>query len=219
MSMQLYGFWRSIASFRVRVALKLKALPFEETSVDILSGEQFTPGYGAINPEHVVPALIHNGHSLLQSLAILEYLDDIKPTPRLLPQDVTKRAYVRSLALMTIADAHPLVVPRVRNHLAKTFGADAKAIENWGKHWTTEGLATYERLLARRPPSPFTIGQELGLADICIAGQVVGAHFLKMDLRAFPIVAGLADRCFAMPEFATSHPFEQPGYKSAGAHH
>jgi len=219
MSIQLYGFWRSIASFRVRVALKLKALPFEETSVDILSGEQFTPGYGAINPEHVVPALIHNGHSLLQSLAILEYLDDIKPTPRLLPQDVTERAYVRSLALMTIADAHPLVVPRVRNHLAKTFGADAKAIENWGKHWTTEGLATYERLLARRPPSPFTIGQELGLADICIAGQVVGAHFLKMDLRAFPIVAGLADRCFAMPEFATSHPFEQPGYKSAGAHH
>ena len=88
---------------------------------------------------------------------------------------------------MTIADAHPLVVPRVRNHLAKTFGADAHAIEEWGKHWTTEGLATYERLLARRAPAPFALGAEPGLADICIAGQVVGAHFLKLELTAFPI--------------------------------
>jgi glutathione S-transferase len=139
--------------------------------------------------------------------------------PRLLPEDAKERAYARSLALMTIADAHPLVVPRVRNHLAKTFGADAKAIENWGKHWTTEGLATYERLLARRAPAPFALGGEPGLADICIAGQVVGAHFLKLELDAFPVVAALADRCFKMPEFATSHPFEQPGYKTAGAHH
>ena len=119
---------------------------------------------------------------------------------------------------MTIADAHPLVVPRVRNHLAKAFGADAKAIEGWGKHWTTEGLATYERLLARRAPAPFALGAEPGLADICIAGQVVGAHFLKLELSGFPMVARLADRCFEMPAFATSHPFEQPGFKTAGAH-
>ena len=219
MSIQVYGFWRSIASFRVRVALRLKALPFEETSVDILQGEQFKPGYDAVNPEHVVPTFVHDGHSLFQSMAIMEYLDDIRPTPRLLPEDVKERAYARSLALMTIADAHALVVPRVRNHLVKTFGADAKAIENWGKHWTTEGLATYERLLARRAPAPFALGAQVGLADICIAGQVVGAHFLKLELGAFPLVAGLADRCFKMPEFATSHPFEQPGYKTAGAHH
>jgi maleylacetoacetate isomerase len=219
MSIQVYGFWRSIASFRVRVALRLKNLPFDETPIDILSGEQFKPGYDAVNPEHVVPTFIHDGHSLFQSMAIMEYLDDIKPAPRLLPEDVKERAYARSLALMTIADAHPLVVPRVRNHLAKTFGADAKAIENWGKHCTTEGLATYERLLARRPPTPFALGEQPGLADICIAGQVVGAHFLKIELSQFPIVAGLADRCFKMPEFATSHPFDQPGYKTAGAHH
>jgi len=219
MSIQVCGFWRSIASFRVRVALRLKGLPFKETPIDILSGEQFQPRYDAINPEHVVPTFIHDGHPLYQSMAIMEYLDDIKPMPRLLPEDVRDRAYARSLALMTIADAHPLVVPRVRNHLAKTFGADAKAIENWGKHWTTEGLATYERLLARRAPAPFALGGEAGLADICIAGQVVGAHFLKIELNPFPIVAGLAERCFKMPEFATSHPFEQPGYKAAGAHH
>ncbi len=156
---------------------------------------------------------------MFQSLAIIEYLDNVKPEPRLLPQDPRERAYARSLALMTIADAHPLVVPRVRNHLAKTFGADAHAIENWGKHWTTEGLATYERLLERRAPAPFALGAEPGLADVCIAGQIVGAHFLKLELTAFPLVDGLTKRCFALPAFATSHPFEQPGYKAANAAH
>ncbi len=218
MGIQLYGFWRSIASFRVRVALRLKGLPFEEIPIDILSGEQFEPGYETVNAERVVPTFIHDGHSVFQSLAIIEYLDEIQPKPRLIPDDTKERAYARSLALMTIADAHPLVTPRVRNHLAKTFGADAKAIEDWGKHWTVEGLTTYERLLARRAPAPFALGNEPGLADICIAGHVVGAHYLKLELSAFPVVADLADRCFNIPAFATSHPFEQPGYKSAVAH-
>jgi len=218
MSIQIYGFWRSIASFRVRVALRLKGLAFEEIPIDILSGEQFKPGYEAVNAERVVPTFIHDGHSVFQSLAIIEYLDHIEPKPRLLPEDARERAYARSLALMTIADAHPLVVPRVRNHLAKTFGADTKAIEDWGKHLTTEGLATFERLLSRRAPAPFALGTEPGLADICIAGQIVGAHFLKLELGAFPVVARLADRCFALPAFAKSHPFEQPGFKTATAH-
>jgi maleylacetoacetate isomerase len=219
MGIQIYGFWRSIASFRVRVALRLKGLPFEETPIDILSGEQFQPGYAVVNAERVVPTFIHDGHSVFQSLAIIEYLEDIQPEPRLIPQDPRERAYARSLALMTVADAHPLVTPRVRNHLAKAFGADARTIENWGKHWTNEGLATYERLLERRPPAPFALGTEPGVADICIAGQVVGAHFLRLDLNAFPIVAKLAEGCFALPAFATSHPFEQPGYKAAVAAH
>jgi maleylacetoacetate isomerase len=219
MSIQVYGFWRSIASFRIRVALRLKGLPFEEIPIDILVGEQFEPGYVAVNPERVVPTFIHDGHSLFQSLAIIEYLDDIQPKPRLLPEDAKERAYARSLALMTVADSHPLVVPRVRKHLAKTFGADAHAIEEWGKHWTTEGLATYERLLARRAPAPFALGAEPGLADICIAGQVVSAHFLKLELTDFPLVAALADRCFAIPAFKSSHPFEQEGYKTANAQH
>jgi maleylacetoacetate isomerase len=218
MSIQVYGFWRSIASFRVRVALRLKGLPFEEIPIDILSGEQFKPGYEAVNAERVVPTFVHDGYSVFQSLAIIEYLEDIQPKPQLIPEDAKERAYARSLALMTAADAHPLVVPRVRNHLAKTFGADAKAIEGWGKHWTTEGLATYERLLARRAPAPFALGAEPGLADICIAGQVVGAHFLKLELSAYPAVSRLAERCFEMPAFATSHPFEQPGFKTASAH-
>jgi maleylpyruvate isomerase len=106
----------------------------------------------------------------------------------------------------------------VRNRLADQFGADAGAVAAWGTHWTQEGLATYERLLARRAPAPFALGAEPGLADICIAGQVVGAHFLKLGLDDFPLVAGLADRCFKIPAFGSSHPFEQPGYKAAGAH-
>jgi len=215
MGIQIYGFWRSIATFRVRVALRLKGLPFDETPIDILTGEQFKPGYEAVNAERVVPTFIHDGHSVFQSLAIMEYIEDIKPEPRLIPLDPKERAYARSLALMTVADSHPLVVPRVRNHLAKAFGADAHVVEQWGKHWTTEGLATYERLLARRAPAPFALGGAPGLADICIAGQIVGAHFLKLDLTPFPIVAKLAERCFALPAFAESHPFEQPGYKAA----
>ena len=218
MSIQIYGFWRSIASFRVRVALRLKGLAFEEIPVDILSGEQFKPGYEAVNAERVVPTFIHDGYSIFQSLAIIEYLDDIEPQPRLMPADAKERAYARSLALTTIADAHPLVVPRVRNHLAKTFSADARAIEEWGKHWTAEGLTTCERLLTRRAPAPFALGAEPGVADIAIAGQVVGAHFLKLELDAFPVVAGLADRLFKIPAFATSHPFEQSGFKSQVGH-
>ena len=215
MTIQLYGFWRSIASFRVRVALKLKGLPFEEIPIDILSGEQFNPDYDVVNAERVVPTLVQGEHRVFQSLAIIEYLDEIVPEPKLLPSDTADRAYARSLALVAVADAHPLVTPRVRNHLVKTFGADASAIESWAKHWTIEGLATYERLLERRPPAPFVLGQQVGVADICIAGQIVGAQFLKLDLSPFPAVARLADHCFALPPFATSHPSEQPGYPAA----
>jgi len=217
MSIQIYGFWRSIASFRVRTALKLKGLPFDEIPVDILSGEQFKPDYDAVNTERVVPTLVHDGRRMFQSLAIIEYLEDINPEPRLLPSDPAERAYARSLALITIADSHPLVTPRVRNHLVKAFGADGEAVEKWAKHWTVEALATYERLLVNRPPAPFTLGAEPGLADICIAGQIVGAHFLKLDLTSYPTVAHLADRCFALPAFATSHPFQQAGYGTTAA--
>ena len=216
MGMQLYGFWRSLASFRVRVALRLKELPFEEIPVDILSGEQFEPHYQEVNAERVVPTLVHDGNTVFQSLAIIEYLDEISPGFPLLPVGATQRARARSLALVTIADAHPLVTPRVRNHLVKAFQADGAAIEEWAKHWTTEGLAVYERLLASHAPAPFALGSAPGLADICIAGQVVGAHFLKLELHDFPAVGRLADRCFEMPAFATSHPFEQPGYRAVG---
>jgi maleylacetoacetate isomerase len=218
MSIQVYGFWRSIASFRVRVALRLKGLSFEEIPVDILSGEQFKPGYDNVNAEHVVPTFVHDGHSIFQSLAIIEYLDDIQPEPRLVPEDAKERAYARSLSLVAVADAHPLIVPRVRKHLAKTFGANTEAIEDWARHWTIEGLATYERLLTRRRAGPFALGAAPCVADICIAGQAVSAHLFKLGLSDFPQLSKLADRCFALPAFKASHPFEQPAFKEAKTH-
>lgn len=219
MTIQLYGFWRSNAAFRVRVALALKKLPFEEIEIDILSGRQFDAGYAEVNAEHVVPTLVHDGHRVFQSLAIMEYLDDIHPEPRLMPDDAREKAYARSLALVAVADAHPLIVPRVRKHLGQAFGADAAAIETWCRHWTTEGLATYERLLTRRPPAPYALGEQPGIADICIAGQIVMADLYKLDLAEFPAVAALGKRCFELPAFAEAHPLQQPGYRTAKESH
>jgi maleylpyruvate isomerase len=212
MAIQLYGFWRSNAAFRVRVALALKQLPFEEIEVDILAGRQFDADYAQVNVERVVPTLIHDGHRVFQSLAIMEYLDEIHPSPRLMPEDAQGRAYVRAMAMVSVADSHPLVVPRVRKHLAETFGADATAIEAWCRHWAQEGLATYERMLEQRPAAPFAWGSAPTLADICIAGQKIIADLYQLDVAAFPHVAALTKRCFALPEFADAHPFRQDGY-------
>jgi maleylpyruvate isomerase len=219
MTIQLYGFWRSNAAFRVRVALALKKLPFEEIEIDILSGRQFDAGYAEVNAEHVVPTFVHNGHRIFQSLAIMEYLDDIQSEPRLLPADAKERAYARSLALVSVADAHPFIVPRVRKYLGEAFGADAAAIESWCRHWTAEGFATYERLLTRRPAAPFALGATPTIADICIAGQIVIADLYKLDFAAFPGVAALGKRCFELSAFADAHPFQQPGYKTGKGHH
>ncbi len=215
MTIQLYGFWRSNAAFRVRVALALKNLAFEEIDIDILSGRQFDPGYAEVNPEHVVPTLVHDGRLVFQSLAIVEYLDEITAEPRLLPADAAERAYARSLAMILAADAHPLTVPRVRNYLGQALGADKAAIESWCRHWATEGLATYERLLVRRPAAPFALGTTPTIADISIAGQIALADVYRMDLAAFPEVAALGQRCFALPAFADAHPFQQQGYKAS----
>ncbi|VVD71151.1 maleylacetoacetate isomerase [Pandoraea fibrosis] len=212
MAIQLYGFWRSNAAFRVRVALALKQLPFEEIEIDLLAGRQFDAGYAEVNAERVVPTLVHDDRRIFQSLAILEYLDEIHPSPRLMPDNVEDRAYTRALSLVSVADAHPLVVPRVRKHLTDTFGADANAIDAWCRHWAEEGLATYERMLVQRPATPFALGTALTLADICIAGQKIIADLHKLDIDAFPNVAALTKRCFELPAFAQAHPFQQPGY-------
>jgi len=215
MTFQLYGFWRSNAAFRVRVALALKALPYEEIDIDLDAGEQFDPTYAETNAGHLVPTLVHDGQSIFQSLAILEYLDEIAPEPRLLPTVPAERAYARALAMILTADAHPLIVPRVRQHLKDALDADHHAIAAWCRHWTAEGLATYERLLAKRLPQPFALGEMLTIADIGIAGQVALANVYDTDLSAYPKVTALAKRCFDLPAFADAHPHAQPGYKAA----
>lgn len=212
MTMKMYGFWRSIASFRLRVALNLKGLAYEEVSVDILGGSQFAPDFDAVNAAHAVPALVEeDGHILFQSLAVLEYLDETHPEPPLLPRDPRDRAYARALALVTVADTHPLMVPRIRKHLARTYGADEAAIADWARHWIGEGMATYERLLTRRPPAPYALGDAPGIADICIAGHAMSAELFGLDRSAFPAFAALADRLFALDAFASAHALRQPG--------
>ncbi|MCI3208089.1 MULTISPECIES: maleylacetoacetate isomerase [Pandoraea] len=214
MTIQLYGFWRSNAAFRVKVALALKKLPYEEIEVDILAGHQFDTGYAEVNAERVVPTLVHDGHRVFQSLAIMEYLDEIHPTPRLMPESAKDRAYARAIALVSVADSHPLVTPRVRKHLAQAYDADLAAIEAWCAHWGREGLATYERMLTERPATPFALGSAPTLADICIAGQKIIADLYKVDVNAYPRVAELTKRCFDMPEFAEAHPMRQPGFRA-----
>lgn len=217
MTIQLYGFWRSNAAFRVRVALALKALRYEELDIDLLSGDQFDPAYAEVNAGHVVPTLVHQGRQIFQSLAIIEYLDEIAPEPSLLPADPFERAYARALAMVLSADAHPLTAPRVRQRLKEVFAADPATIEAWCRHWTAEGLATYERMLLRRPPAPFALGETVSIGDIGIAGQVALAQVYHMDLSIYQQVDALAKRCFSLPAFADAHPFAQSGYKAQTA--
>ena len=210
-SLELYGFWRSIASFRVRVALRLKGLEFQEISVDLLAGAQFAAEYREINPQEVVPTLVDGDAVLFQSMAIIEYLDEVYAQPPLLPKAPLERAHARALALIAVADSHPLIVPRVRRRLSADFGCDEAAAHHWAADWTARGLETYETLLGRRPPAPYALGERVGLADICIASQTVAAGFFGVELAPFPLIAGLTDQCFALPAFADSHPLRQTG--------
>lgn len=212
MTLRMYGFWRSIASYRLRVALDLKGLAYEEVSLDILSGAQFTPEFDAINAAHAVPALVEeDGHILFQSLAVLEYLDETHPAPALMPADPRDRAYARALALVTVADTHPLMVPRVRKYLAETYGADEAAVTAWVRHWIGKGMGTYERLLTRRPPAPYALGATPGIADICIAGHAMSAQMFGIDFAPYPAFGALSERLFALEPFARAHARNQPG--------
>jgi maleylacetoacetate isomerase len=213
--MKLYGFWRSLATFRVRIALRLKGIEFEEISVNLMAGEQFRSDYDKLNPEHVVPTLIDGETRLFQSMAILEYLEETHPERPLLPREPRERAYARGLALVTIADAHPLIVPRVRHHLAKALSLDEAGINDWGAHFIGEGLKTYETLLGRRPAAPYALGAEVTIADIAIVGHSVGARYFGVEVTEFPRVAALAKAALELPEFAESHPLRQPGAPQA----
>lgn len=211
MTMKLYGFWRSIAAYRVRVALRLKGVEFEEVAVDLLAGEQFTPEYGAINHAHAVPALVDNDLTLRQSLAIMEYLEERFPSPALFPELLADRAYVRALALDTIADVHPLIVPRVRKQLAAGLGATPETVDQWARHWLSLGLDGFEKALRERPPTPFIMGNAPGLADICVMSHLVAAQLFNAPLGERPNLARLRETCDRLEAFAVSHPLRQKG--------
>lgn len=203
---KLYGFWRSIASYRVRVALHLKGLAFEEPQINLLAGHQFTPDFLAINPSGAVPALEIDGRILTQSMAIMEYLEERYPEPALLPRDPFDRAEARALAQDTVADAHPLFVPRVRVYLATKFGADEATVNAWAGHWLTKGLESYEARLSRRPPAPFVFGDRPGIADIAIKSHVVASGLFGVDMTPFGQVRALSAALDEVEAFRVSRP-------------
>ena len=213
--MKLYGFWRSLASYRVRVALALKGLDAEEVSIDLLKGQQHSPEYRAINAQAVVPCLELDGGGtpLFQSLAILEYLEETHPQPPLLPKDGRGRARVRGLALIAAADGHPLVVPRIRSFLEKDLKVDESARNRWLSHWTLKALEAIESHLAKeKETGRFCHGDAPTLADICLSGQVIAAtSYFNCDISGVPTVMRVYGECAGLDAFAGAHPMAQPG--------
>ena len=211
--MILYGNWRSLATYRVRVALALKAIPHQVVGIDMAAGEHHGARFKAINPQGVLPAL-DDGHGavLFQSLAIIEYLDETHPTPPLLPADAAGRARVRGLAQIHAADVHPLLVPRVRNHLQKDAGLDDGALQRWLERALLTGLDAIEANLAHSPHTgEFCHGNTPTLADICLASQMIAMQFFKVDGSAYPTAQRIYTACEKLPEFAGAHPLKQPG--------
>lgn len=206
----LHSFWLSLATYRVRIALNLKGVAFEERAHDLSTGAHQLPEFRALNPAGAVPALEGGTRKpLTQSLAILEWLEETHPTPALLPHDPEGRAHVRSLFLLTAADAHPLVVPRVQARLASQFGSDEAAGRAWSAHWFREGLVAYE---AHLPPGASRCHDEvLSIADLGLASHLIGAARFGVDVAEFPRVAAVGNSLFAIPEFAAAHPRLQRG--------
>lgn len=211
--MILYGNWRSLATYRVRVALALKAIAHEVIAIDMAAGEHHGPRFKSINPQGVLPAL-DDGHGavLFQSLAIIEYLDETHPAPALLPTDPAGRARVRGLAQIHAADVHPLLVPRVRNHLQKDAGLDDAVLQRWLARALLTGLDAIEANLAHSPHTgEFCHGNTPTLADICLASQLIAMQLFKVDASAYPTAQRIYAACQKLPAFAGAHPLKQPG--------
>src|ERR1700690_759764 len=178
MAIKLYGFWRSLASYRVRVALALKGVDAQEISIDLLQGRQFSGEYKAVNPQSVVPSLlIDGGPPLFQSMAILEYLEETYPDPPLLPKGARERARVRGLAQIAVADGHPIIAPKVRSYLETELHVDEAGGNRWWAHWLGKALEAIEGHVSKeKETGRFCHGDAPKLADICLASQVIGAR-------------------------------------------
>lgn len=211
--MKMYGNWRSAAAFRVRIALNLKGIPYEETFLDLDAGEQFKPGFLAINPQGAVPALFDgDGPPLTQSLAILDYLEDIHPEPALLPAEPRARARSRSLAQVVACDTHPLYVPRVRNHLMDAHGIPREKMLGFVRHWFQAGLKTLEtRLSTEAGTGRYAQGDAISHADLCLVSLWVGTGIFGVETEPYPTVRRIAQDCLSQDAFARAHPLRQPG--------
>jgi len=215
MAMKLYGYFRSSAAFRVRIALNLKKLDYETAAIHLRRNDQTKPDYLAVNPQGLVPALEDGGRTLIQSLAIIEYLDETYPDPPLLPQQPVDRARARALAEIVACDIHPINNLRVLRYLTHSLGQDEAAIATWYNHWIDAGFQALERLLVRDGRTgAFCHGYAPGLADITLVPQVVNAERYRLDLAPYPTIARIYQSCMALEAFAAAHPDRQPDHEA-----
>jgi maleylacetoacetate isomerase len=212
--MQLHGYFRSSAAFRVRIALNLKNLDYETIPVHLRRGDQAKPEFLRVNPQGLVPALVADGLTLVQSLAIIEYLDETHPEPPLLPPDAGGRARVRALAAIVACDIHPLNNLRVLRYLHRSLGHDEAALAAWYNHWIAEGFRAIEqRLAADSRTGRFCHGDSPGLADIALVPQVVNAERYRLDTAPYPTITRIFETCMTLDAFAAAHPRQQPDFE------
>ena len=211
--MKLFSFWRSLATYRVRIAMNLKGLkPDEVVDVNLMKGQQREEAFRKVNPMMAIPALIDgDGPALFESLAIIEYLDETHPNPPLLPKDPKGRARVRGLAQIVACDSHPLVVPRVREYLEHELKLDEDTRNKWCQNWHRAALAALEANLNDKATGRYCHGDAITIADICLASQAAGANFFKVDLAPYPNFKRIAETCMQNDAFARAHPLKQPG--------
>ena len=215
MALVLYGYWRSLATYRVRAALNLKGIAYMERVIDLGNGEHLQPAYLALNPQGALPLLDHDGLRLTQSLAIMEYMEEVWPKVPLLPADPAGRARVRSLAQVTIADVHPLITPRVRELLEHGFGIDEPGRMRWIRHWFDQGTQTLEARLAEPSTGAFAHGDEPTIADMALVSHVAGAQLFKCNLSDAPRLMVVVEHCMQLDAFKRAHPLAQPGAPAA----
>lgn len=211
--MKLYTYFRSSAAYRVRIALNLKGLAYEAVPVHLLKdgGRQLQDDHRDINPSALLPALVDEGATLTQSLAIIEYLDEVHPLAPLLPRDALGRARVRALAQMVACDIHPLNNLRVLKYLKHTLAVQEEAKNAWYRHWVCVGLAAIEAHLARDADTGrFCHGDTPTVADCCLIPQVFNAQRFAVDLGPYPTIARIDAACTELPAFAAAHPERQP---------
>jgi len=209
--MKLYSYFRSSAAYRVRIALALKGLDYEYASIQIAKGKQFEPAYAAVNPQHLVPVLEDERKLLYQSLAIIQYLDETYPEPRILPTDRFERNRVRSLALIIACEIHPLNNPRVLNYLTGKLGVSEDQKLEWYRHWVTMGFTPLETRLAHEAGTGrFCHGDTPGFADCVLVPQVANARRFKVDLEAFPTIQRIDAACRELEPFKQAAPENQP---------
>ena len=208
--MKLYTYFRSSAAYRVRIALNLKGLPYEMVAVHLTKdgGQQHKPEFHAVNPQERVPALaLSSGEVLTQSLAIIEYLDDIAPEPPLLPADALARAKVRAIAQMVACDIHPLNNLISLQYLKRAMKHEQAEIDAWYHHWVIEGFKAIEAMIS---PAPYACGAHVTLADVCLIPQVYNARRLKVPLDQFPKIVAVETACLKLPAFDRARPENQP---------